>query len=144
MNKNKNKFFNTISMLTDIRVLGILAFGVVALLVTWSGIKIVQTNYELDKKISVARQRNEVEKLENQNLKLKNTYYQTNQFLELAARRQFGKAASGEKLYNVPESVALAHTVDKPKPQATPNLSESKRSRYQKNIDAWSKFLFHM
>lgn len=143
LNKTKIILRNS-KYLNDTRILGLLAFGVVALLVTYSGVKVVQTNYELDKKISVARQRNEIAKLENQNLKLKNTYYESNQFLELSARRQFGKAAPGEKLYIVPERVALAKTTDSPKIADT-NSSETaevKKPKYQQNLDAWSKFLF--
>lgn len=141
MNKNVQKLIDKSKMLSDTRVLSLLAFGVVALLVTWSGVKVVALNYELDKKIAIAKQRNEVEKLRNENLKLKNTYYQTNQFLELSARRQFGKAAGGEKLYIVPEKVAVARTVDPPKQQNTTTQAVVK-SKFRQNIDAWSKFLF--
>lgn len=141
MNKNVQKLIDKSKMLSDTRVLSLLAFGIVALLVTWSGVKVVALNYELDKKIAIAKQRNEVEKLRNENLKLKNTYYQTNQFLELSARRQFGKAASGEKLYIVPEKVAVARTVDPPKQQNTTTQAVVK-SKFRQNIDAWSKFLF--
>ena len=89
-------------------------FGVVALLVTWSGIKVAQNNYDLGKKVSVIQQRNDVASLENQNLKLKNKYYESNEFLELAARRQFGRAAAGEKMYIVPSDVSLKSTVEMP------------------------------
>lgn len=129
-------------MLSDTRVLGLLAFGFVAVLVTWSGIKVVQLNYELDKKISVQRQRNGVEKLKNENLKLKNTYYQTNQYLELSARRQFGKAAEGEKLYIVPETVALSHTKDLHTTQPKSGNQEKQLSKFRKNLTDWQHFLF--
>ncbi len=129
--------------LSDTRILTLLAFAVVAILVTFSGISVVQKNYELDKQISAARQRNDVEKLENQNLKLKNTYYQTNQFLELAARRQFGKASAGERLYIVPEEVALAKTVDMPKPAVVTAAPQKSSSKQRQNLDAWLDFLFY-
>lgn len=142
MNQNKNFYLEKLKMLSDTRVLGLIGFGVVALLVTWSGIKIVQKNYELDKQIAVAKQRNQVEVLENQNLKLKNTYYETNQYLELAARRQLGRAAPGEKLYQVPESVALSKTIEVPKEQQLAPVSEAPKSKQRQNIEAWIKFLF--
>ena len=145
MNQNKNAIIAKFQILTDTRVLGLLAFGAVALLITWSGIKVVQTNYELEKKISVSKQRNAVEQLENENLKLRNQYYKSDQYLELAARRQFGKAAPGERLYTVPESVALARTVEA---APTPQLGEtqettSNKPRYQQNISDWVDFLFN-
>lgn len=142
MFKNKDYIIEKAKLLSDPRNLGLIAFGTVALLVTWSGVKVVQTNFELDKKISVAKQRNQIANLENENLKLKNAYYESDQFMELASRRQFGKAAPGEQLYIVPEEVALANTVDMPagpsKVEETPDL----KPKYQQNFDAWSKFLF--
>jgi cell division protein FtsB len=143
MNQNKNKLIQKFQALTDTRVLGLLAFGVVALLVTWSGIKAVQTNYELEKRIAIARQNSSIQKLENENLKLKNHYYESAQYLELSARRQFGKAAPGESLYTVPEEVALSKTVElAPKPQ-TPDEKQSSKPRFQQNFDDWVEFLFN-
>ena len=129
--------------LTDTRVLGLIAFGVIAILVSWSGIKSIQTNYELQKQISVETQKNEVQKLENENLKLRNEYYKTEEFLELAARRQFGLAAPGETVYVVPREVAISNIVEekvtKPKTQAV----ESDKPAYQQNLEAWEKFLLN-
>lgn len=143
MNLNKNELVKKFQAVTDTRVLGLLAFGVVALLVTWSGIKVVQTNYELEKKISVNKQRNAVEELENANLKLKNKYYESDQYLELSARRQFGKAAPGEKLYTVPASVALSKTIEPaPTPQQEAKQVEENKPKLKKNFDDWMKFLF--
>lgn len=144
MDKHKNIIIEKFQALTDTRVLGLLGFGVIALLVTWSGIKAVQTNYELEKKISVSKQRNDVRQLENANLKLKNAYFESEQYLELAARRQFGKAAPGEKLYTVPESVALAKTVEPlPAPQTVTEQKESNKPKLQQNFDDWMDFLFN-
>jgi cell division protein FtsB len=139
---NKNKIIQKIKLLTDTKVLGILAFAVISLLVSWSGLQVIQKNYQLERKISADRQRNTVQQLENSNLALKNKYYESNQYLELAARRQFGKAAPGEKLYLIPDDVALAKIVDLPKPEKTKPQPEL-RSKYRQNFDAWMKFLFH-
>jgi cell division protein FtsB len=143
MDRYKNKFIKHFQALTDTRALSLLAFGAVAMLVTWSGVKVVQTNYELDKKIAVAKQRNEVERLQNENMKLKNKYYQSSQYLELSARRQLGKAAPGEKLYTVPESVALAKTVETPKDSEVQSPKEDNKPKYQQNFNDWMEFLFH-
>ncbi len=128
--------------LNDTRVLGLLVFGVIALLVTWSGVKSIQTNYELQKEISEITQQNSVKKLENDNLKLRNQYYKTDQYLELSARRNFGKAAPGEKVFIVPKSVALASTIDLPE-QSKPKTKADNRPGYQKNLEAWFNFFFH-
>lgn len=128
----------------DVRVAGLVVFGVLALLVSWSGVNVIQTNYDLQKQISKLEQQKQVQELENNNLRLRNEYYNTDQYLELAARRQFGKAAPGEKLLLVPKSVALAHTTDLPAPekQATQKPQPHKPT-YQKNFEAWLDFFFH-
>ena len=81
---------------TDTSSLSLIAFGVIALIVSWNGLKAIQSNYEFQKQIARLEQQNEVSKLENDNLNLKNEYYNTDEFLELSARRQFGLAAPGE------------------------------------------------
>ncbi len=126
--------------------MGTVAFGVIAILVTWSSIKVVQTNYELQKQLSVLRQRNEVQQLENENLKLKNQYLNTDEYLELAARRQFNKAAPGEKLLIVPKEVALKHTIDVKTSDEEAVATETETasgSKYERNFNDWLDFLFH-
>lgn len=142
MNQNKKDISQKIKTLSDTRVLSLIAFGVVALLVTWSGVKVIQKNYELDKKITISKQKNEVQKLENENMRLKNEYFRSAQYLELSARRQFGKAAPGERLYVVPESVALSKTIDIPKDQKITATNTKAKSKAQQNFDAWMNFLF--
>lgn len=128
--------------LRDVRVLGLLVFVIIILLVSWSGIKSIQTNYELQQKIAQLEQEVDVKELENANAALRNQYLETDQFLELAARRQFGKAAPGEKLIIVPKEVALANSIpteasEKPKPKP-----QAKKSEYQRNFEAWMQFFF--
>ncbi len=131
-------------LLLDARVLGLLVFGVIVLLVSWSGLKVLQTNYELEKQITQLRQREALQALENENLKLKNKYLESDHYLELTARRQFGKAAPGERLYLVPRSVALARTVEPPKPAVSPSQTQVKaKSKQRQNLDAWMNFLLH-
>lgn len=136
----KNQY---IKMLNDTRVLGLLAFGLVAVLVTWSGVKAVQTNYGLQKQIANIKQQNSVKKLENDNQRLRNEYYKTDEFLELAARRQFGKAAPGERVYLVPKKVARAYA-DVPKGgQTSSETPKTTKPAYQKNFESWMNFFLH-
>lgn len=131
-----------LSQLRDTRTLGLLVFVVLVLLVSWSGIKSIQTNYELQRTIARLEQEVEVMQLENANAKLRNQYLETDQFLELAARRQFGKAAPGEKLIIVPEKVALSYTTEPIKEPAAKNQPQAQKSRYQRNFEAWMEFFF--
>ncbi|HET9173891.1 MAG TPA: septum formation initiator family protein, partial [Candidatus Saccharimonadales bacterium] len=105
---------------SDIRFTGQVLFGVVVVLISWSGAKAVQSNYGLQKQISTLQQQNAVQQLANNNLKLQNEYYNTNQYLELSARQNFGLANPGETEILIPKSVALANTVAVPEVTTTP------------------------
>lgn len=129
----------------DARAIGLAVFGVIALMVTWSGIKSVQTNYGLQKEISRLQQENSVTQLKVNNLKLQNEYYKTDQYLELTARREFGLAAPGEKVLLVPKNVALAHaedlSADKKSAEASQNIED--KPVYQQNFEHWVDFFLH-
>lgn len=142
-NIKKFKKSAKIEQLTDVRTLGLIVFGVISLLVTWSGIKVVQTNYNLQKEISTMQQENDLRRLENSNIALQNQYLQTDQYLELTARKQFNKALPGEKLLIVPKSVALSHTIELPEEskEETPIVEES-GPWYERNFNAWMEFVF--
>src|SRR5947209_4249769 len=96
-----------VQRLSDIRFAGQMLFVIIVLLISWSGVKTIQSNYVLQKQISALKQQTDVQKLENNNLGLQNQYLKTNQYLELSARQNFGLANPGEKEVVVPESVAL-------------------------------------
>lgn len=126
----------------DVRAVGLAVFGVIVLLISWSGVKAIQTNYDLQKQISQLTQENQVQQLENNNLKLQNEYYNTNQYLELAARQNFGLGRPGETELIVPKSVALAHTVNLGSDQSQAKAS-SKQPFYQRNFESWMNFFLH-
>lgn len=130
-----------VKSLSDVRVLGQIVFVIIVLLVSWSGVKAIQTNFELQKRIAKLEQEVVIAELENQNLSLANQYLETDQFLELAARQQFGKAAPGEKVYLVPTEVALSRTVET---AVTKTAAEktSDKPKYQQNLEAWVNFFF--
>ncbi len=126
----------------DIHFIGLCIIGVIVLSVSWSGAGIIDTNYKLQRQISELQQKNEVTELQNKNLELSNKYYATNQYLELQARRQFGKGAPGETLVLVPKSVALSYTVDLSKSTSQKPDNGVEKPFYQKNFEAWMDFFF--
>jgi cell division protein FtsB len=148
MEKNKQSPFEKVSefvlQFRDVRAVGLVLFLVIVLLVSWSGIKVIDTNYRLQKDISRLEQQNEVKKLANDNIKLENEYYQTNQYLDIAARQDFGLAAPGETVLNVPTQVALAHTIDlQDAEQIQVQKTKAKQPAYQRNFQAWINFLLN-
>lgn len=129
--------------LSDVRSLGLLVFAIIVLLVTWSGIKAVQTNYDLQKQISVMRQQNDIKKIENSNLALKNKYLETDDYLELVARKQFNKALPGETMLIVPKSVAQNNSVEAKQAPVDDDQDLNKDgSKYERNFNSWIEFLF--
>jgi len=144
ISKYREQIVELVRRMQDVRAIGLVMFGIVVLLMTWSGIKVIGTNYTLQKQIAEMQQQNSVQSLSNTNMKLSNEYYQTDQYLEIMARQNFGMAAPGETVLAVPKTVALSYTVDKPDAEATAKKeTEAKQPAYQRNFQAWINFLFH-
>lgn len=128
----------------DVRVLGFMVFGVLVLLASWSGVSVIETNYVLQKEIAQIDQQNQVKQLSNSNLKLQNEYFNTDTFLELQARKAFGRGAPGETLLLVPRDVALKHTTALPVEKSTKATAVNEDlPTYRKNFNAWMEFMFH-
>lgn len=132
-----------ITQFRDIRAVGFAVFGILVLLVSWSSVKVIETNYKLERQIAKLEQQNQLLGLENTNQKLRNQYFNTDEYLELQARKQFGKGLPGETLLLVPKDVALSYTVAPPAAQpANPNTPKAEPPLYQRNLVAWRNFLF--
>jgi cell division protein FtsB len=140
--EHQEKAVYYLKRLNDIRFVGQVVFVIIVLLISWSGIKTIQTNYSLQKQISSLRQQNDVQKLQNGNLELQNEYYNSDQYLDISARQNFGLAAPGEKMVIVPEKVALAHTVQLPS-DAKKVTATDKKPVYQRNFESWVNFFLH-
>lgn len=126
--------------LTDPRNVGVYIFAAIVLAIAWSGARTLQTNYGLQQKVSTIRQQNAVLQLQNENTALQNQYFQTDDYLEIAARQDLGLAAPGEKVLLVPKSVALKY-VDQSTIKKPTSTTADNRSKYVKNIEAWRDFL---
>lgn len=129
--------------LNDVRNIGLIIFALMVLAVTWNGSKAVQQNYALSKRASKIEQENAVIELENQNQKLRNEYYKTDEYKELEARRVLGRAAPGETVYIIPKSLALSKVKT---PEQTSSVAVKPdvvvaKSRTQTNFEAWMDFL---
>ncbi len=128
--------------LRDIRNVGLLVFTIILLLISWSGVKSIQTNYGLQKQIARLSQENAVRSLQNTNLALQNNYYKTDQYLEISARQNLGLAAPGETELLVPKAVALAHTVRQPEAEAVKS-KVPEQPAWQQHFQAWMDFFLH-
>jgi cell division protein FtsB len=131
-----------VSTLRDVRNVGVLVFTVILLLITWSGIKAIQTNYGLQKQIAQLEQENDVHRLENTNLAFQNQYYSTEQYREVTARQNLGLGAPGETELLISKDLALAHTVKQPGVVAS-KVSVPNHPFWQRNFQAWIDFFLH-
>lgn len=127
--------------LQDVRSVGLIVFGLIVLMITWSGVKAIQTNYNLQKQISELTQQNDNQQLENNNLALENQYYNTPQYLELQARALLGKGLPGETLILVSKSTAYSQLA--PIKSTQINVSTPQKPTYQQNFEDWVSFYFH-
>ena len=127
----------------DVRFAGLVVFGVLVLLTSWSGVRIIEVNYELQKEIAGLQAKNQVRQLENQNVKLKNQYLTTDTYLELSARQQLGKGGKDETLILVPKEIALAHAPNLPETAAT-QTAKAQTKGAMHNLRAWRDFYFHI
>lgn len=130
--------------LRDVRVLVFLVFGVLVVMATWSGIRVIETNYRLERQIARLQQEITVAELENSNVQLRNEYLNTDEYLELQARKQYSKGLPGETLVLIPKEVALEYVSSDDSVEsdrvATVQAIQPK-PWYQQNLEAWRDFL---
>jgi cell division protein FtsL len=144
MKQDINNILNNkrVKQLADTRNLVLYVFALIVLAITWSGVRTVQNNYDLQKQIAVLAQQNAVLELENGNAKLQNKYLQTDQYLDLAARQNLGLAAPGEKVVIVPKIIAMKYIdqslfVNK----TSDNKDSTAKSKHAQNLQDWRDFL---
>ena len=141
-NAAKIRISQYVSSLKDVRNLSMVIFVGMVLLVTYSSARVIQTNYALQKQLEHLRAENEVTRIENDNIRLRNQYYNTPQYLEVAARQNLGLATPGETVLLVPKETAMRHTV--PMPQSMQRATPAKDlPSWQQNLRDWTNFLLH-
>jgi len=125
----------------DVRFTGQVLFAVLVLMISWSGVKSIQSNYELQKQISTLKQQNSVAQLTNDNLALQNDYLKTDEYLELSARQNFGLGKPGETEYLVSKNVAYEYAPAVKINAATTTTADS--SEHTSNFQSWVNFFLN-
>ncbi len=142
LKKIKKSTIYFVKRLADVRFLGQVIFVAIVLIVSWGTARAIQTNYDVQKQVVAKQKENDIQKLKNNNLKIKNQYLETDEYLELVARQQLGKASPGETIVVIPRDVAMRHTVEgtyKSDEQVQQELDSSKPF-YQQNLESWGRF----
>lgn len=94
-------------------------------------IQVLNNNYKLQRQVDNAKLDSQMLELENQNLRLEQLYYRTDEYMELSARSLLGKALPGEHLVVLPR---VSHA-SKAKRSGSAVVTKS-------NFDQWLDFLF--
>jgi cell division protein FtsB len=104
---------------------------VLALSWAWSTINVLAKNYDLERQVEQARLDTDIMKLQNENLRLEQAYYKTDEYMELSARKLLNKSQPGEHLVILPRvDDKTATTI-----ASTPVVEKS-------NFEQWIDFLF--
>jgi cell division protein FtsB len=136
----QKKAYDLADRFRDIRFTGQVIFACLVLLISWSGVKTIQTNYELQKQISTLKQQNAVSKLQNSNLSLQNDYFKTDEYLELSARQNFGLGKPGETELLVSKTVAYDYA---PAVNVQTAPIADTATGHTSNLQAWVNFFLH-
>ncbi len=94
-------------------------------------IDVMNRNYRLQRQVDQGILDNQVIEIQNENLRLEQAYYKTNEYLELSARALLGKALPGEHLV----LLKRAEVAD------TNQGKTDQQFEQRSNIDQWLDFL---
>jgi cell division protein FtsB len=140
LNKIKNN--QIIKSFGSSQALGLYIMVFIALAVTWASVKIIQKNYGLEKQITRLSQEVDILDQQTKNQKLKNEYYKTDAYLDIAVRKYFGKAYPGEKLIVVPKSVGQKYIASNTVAQDKATMPKN-RPLFIQNLQKWINFFTH-
>ncbi len=121
-------------LLTIQNVTVVLAF-VVTMGWVWGTVQTLQRNFAYQQQVDALEETLELESLRNENLRFQQTYFRSNEFLELSARQRIGKASPGEKLIILPDSRNIVDST------ADNNQLSNQNDRVS-NLSQWLRFFF--
>lgn len=102
--KGKTNMLRFIQKHLDFNDLILVGALMMALGLGWNTVTAMQRNYYLQQKYNQLSAEVELQEIKNQNLKYQIAYLKTDEFLEVAARDKFNKAAPGETMVYLPKS----------------------------------------
>lgn len=118
----------------DLILIGALCVG---LGLVWNTISAMQHNYYLQQKYNQLQAEVELIKIKNQNMRYNIAYLKSDEYLEVAARQKFNKAAPGETLVYLPKS---GEAQQAPVAKTTAPKSGRQTSGWRANLSDWWQF----
>lgn len=107
---------------------------------TWGAISSMSRNWTLAQELANRQRTKALLELEVETLELENSYYLSEEYQELAARKYQNKQLPGESLVYLPENSTNAKTKHSAPETAAAEVGSDSRS----NFEQWMTFLFGM
>lgn len=109
----------------------------IALGLAWNTITAMQRNYFLQQKYNQLKAEVELIKVQNQNLRYNIAYLKSDEYLEVAARDKFNKAAPGETLVYLPQN---GEAQKAPIAKSTAQKQKPRQTGWRANFADWWQF----
>jgi hypothetical protein len=137
IDKTKHIVKLVVSSLSNTEVIAGVVLSVSVIAVTISTSKVIMQNYQLEKSVKIAAQKVAIVQIELDTQKLKNEYYKTDAYLDIAAHKQLNKGADGDKLVIVPKSSIVDYL-----PKDTSLVDAAKTvPKKRSNVARWGLFI---
>ncbi|MCA9348558.1 septum formation initiator family protein [Candidatus Saccharibacteria bacterium] len=130
---------NISRFVTDRSNLTLLFFIVISLAITWATVNQIEYNYRLEQRSRTLEAEIGVLQQQQTNQELRNQFYETDYYLDLAARKQLGLVKPGEKVALINQSDIDAvlneskQSIDQPQSSVVKQESAS-------NLEQWARF----
>ncbi|MDR0955863.1 MAG: septum formation initiator family protein [Candidatus Nomurabacteria bacterium] len=108
----------------------------------WQAIGSLNKNYQLQQQVDQGNLENQVADLQNQNLQLQQSYYQTDEYLELQARDKLNKALPGEHLVILPKTGSSDQSTEDVLDNVDSTAQTTQAVDNSTNFEKWMRFLF--
>ena len=113
---------------------GLVLTVVVVAFLTWGSATAMTKNWELARMVDAKKRERALLQIENELLELENKYYASEEYQELAARKQHGKILEGETMVMLPRNSETAKNKYKKLEMTEPESLS--------NFEQWLAFLF--
>jgi cell division protein FtsL len=140
MNKIKRLLKLVVKNITNPELIAGAVITVTVVAVTINTSAVIMQNYTLQRDVQVAEQKVAIAQAELDTQRLRNNYYKSDAFMDIAARKQLSKGAPGEKLIIVPKSVAMSYVPAQATQAASDQVSQA-ADKNTSNLHKWARFL---
>ncbi|MGB4762443.1 MAG: hypothetical protein WBP12_03770 [Candidatus Saccharimonas sp.] len=107
----------------------------------WGSVSMIQTNFNAQKSLEDQRRQLELTQLEVDTLQYQQNYYKTDEYKDLAARKDLGLASPGEDVLLLPPNTQAVKDQDAADAEKTAVQASGESSITESNFDQWMSFL---